>query len=136
MIDSGDASVAELHRTLLEHGCLTGADLRSGIVDLVYRQPKSAVAALAPAAADLAKTWEPARRILQDSASALADDTECIFRRSLHPDRQLAYTGGFITGCDRFREIFLNELHRRIPGIRIQQAADPTLGVIRLYQRS
>lgn len=135
MIDTSDVSVPELHRALCESGCLTGTDLRSAIVDLVYRQPKSAVAALAPAVADLAKTWEPARQILQTSASALADDTEHVFRCSAHSDCQLAYTGGFITGCGLFREIFINELNRRLPSIQIRPAVDPTLGVIRLYER-
>ena len=136
MIDTADDSVPELHRTLCNSGCLSGTDLRSAIVDLVYRQPKSAAAALAPVVADLAKTWETARQILQNSASALADDAEHVFRRSAHSDRQLAYTGGFITGCKLFREIFINELNRRFPGIRIRPAVDPTLGVISLYQRS
>ena len=110
-------------------------DLRSGIVDLVCRQPKSAVAALAPHIVSLCESWEPARRILADSASALVDDTECIFRRSHQTNRNLAYTGGFITHCDRFREAFVTELNRRIPGISVQPSADPTLGAIRLYRR-
>ena len=110
-------------------------DLRPGIVDLVYRQQKSAVAALAPHVVSLAEFWEPARQILAASASALADDAECIFRRSPQTIRNLAYTGGFITNCDRFRELFITELNRRIPGIAVQPAADPTLGAIRLYRR-
>jgi len=104
-------------------------------VDLVYRQPKSAVAALAPHVVSLCESWKTARQILTESASALADDTECIFRRSPQTNRNLAYTGGFITHCERFREAFVTELNRRIPGISVQPAADPTLGVIRLYRR-
>ncbi len=137
LLDSGNhRETLQLQRSLCEAGFLPENDLRGAIVDLVYRQPKSAVAALAPFAAALAETYEPAMHILTESASALADDTERIFRRACHPIKRLTYTGGFLTGCKKFRDLFINELSRRIPDIKILPSVDPTLGAIRLYQRS
>lgn len=129
LMDRGERIPQELLPPVLSHL----EDLRPGIVDLVYRQPKSAVAALAPHVVSLAEFWEPARHILSESASALADDTASVFRQAPQTIRSLAYTGGFITNCGLFRELFLNELKGRLPDILIRPSEDPALGVIRLF---
>ncbi len=122
---------------LEETGCtaLTVDNFRSAIVDLVYRQPKSAVAALAPYIAQLAETWDPARQILHESANALVTDVAHLFDRAPASVKNLAYTGGFLTNCAPFRQIFLEKLHQRIPDVTILEASDPTLGAIRLFRQ-
>lgn len=135
--DTDPVMLRRVLHLLEDNGCtiFTGQDFRAAIVNLVYRQPKSDAASLAPYVAALAETWMPAREILEESAAALTEDVLHLFARIPAETKRLAYTGGFLTHCTLFREIFLETLHRKLPDITVTPSADPASGVVRLYTR-